>query len=91
MIEKNWEDIGRPAMTPSLRGIGLFKGNMITLCYSCRKSGHLAKEFPGGRPSCLCCKALDHEVLDSPRMIAKLEGMNLNQEANPEIKEPQKN
>jgi hypothetical protein len=51
----------------------------LTLCYSCRKPGHLAKECPGGRPSCLCCKAMDHEVLDCPRMIAKLERMNLNQ------------
>jgi hypothetical protein len=41
---------------------------------------HIAKEFPGGRPSCLCCKSLDHEVLDFPGMIAKLERMNLNQE-----------
>ena len=50
----------------------------LTLCYSCRILGHISKEFPGGRPSCLCCKDLDHEVLDCPRMIAKLEGMNLN-------------
>jgi hypothetical protein len=27
---------------------------------------------------------MDHEVLDCPRMIAKLEGMNLNQE-NPKV------
>jgi hypothetical protein len=36
---------------------------------------------------------MDHEVLDCPRMIAKLEGMNMNQEnpkADPEIAEPQK-
>jgi hypothetical protein len=36
---------------------------------------------------------MDHEVLDCPRMIAKLEGMNLNQEnikADPKIVEPQK-
>jgi hypothetical protein len=55
--------------------------------------GHIAKEFPGKRPSCLCCKSMDHEVLDCPRMIAKVEGMNPNQEnpkAYPEIVEPQK-
>ena len=52
----------------------------LTLCYSCRRLGHLAKEFPGGRSSCLCCKALDHEVLDFSRMIANIEGMNLNEE-----------
>ena len=52
----------------------------LTLCYSCRRPGHLAKEFPGRRPSCLCCKAMDHEVLDCPRMIAKLERMNMRQE-----------
>ena len=36
---------------------------------------------------------MDHEVLDFPRMIAKLEGMNMNQEnpkADPEIEQPQK-
>jgi hypothetical protein len=35
---------------------------------------------------------MDHEVLDFPRMIAKLEGMNLNQEnpkADSEKVEPQ--
>jgi hypothetical protein len=52
----------------------------ITLCYSYRKPRHLAKECPGRRPSCLCCKAMDHEVLDCPRMIVKLEGMNVRQE-----------
>ena len=44
-----------------------------------RKRG-LAKEFPGRRPSCLCCKDMDHESLDFPRMITKLEGMNMRQE-----------
>jgi hypothetical protein len=40
----------------------------------------MAKEFPGRRYSCLCCRAMDHEVLDFPRMIAKVERMNMNQE-----------
>jgi hypothetical protein len=52
----------------------------LNLCYNCRKLRHLAKEFPGRRPSCLYCKVMDHEVLDCPRMISKIERMNLNQE-----------
>jgi hypothetical protein len=40
----------------------------------------MAKELPRRIPGCLCCNAMDHEVLDCPRMIAKLEGTNLNQE-----------
>jgi hypothetical protein len=62
------------------RGWGLFKRKRrLTLCYSCRKLGHLAKECLGRRPSCLCCKVVDHEVLDFPKMIDKLEEMHLNQ------------
>jgi hypothetical protein len=49
----------------------------LTLCYSCRRPRHLAKEFPRRRPICLCCKDMDHEVLDFLRMIAKLEEMNM--------------
>jgi hypothetical protein len=65
----------------------------LTLYYSCRKLRHLANEFPWRRLSCLCCKSMDREVLDFPRMIAKLEGMNMKQE-NPkaylEMEEPEK-
>jgi hypothetical protein len=45
-----------------------------------RRLGHLAKECPGRIPSCLCYKSMDHEVLDCPRMIAKVEKMNMKQE-----------
>jgi hypothetical protein len=79
------------------KGWGSFKRKRgLTLCYSCRRPGHLAKDFPGRKPSCLCCKAMDHEVLDFPRMIAKLERMNMEQ-VDPEkgqetetMEEPQK-
>jgi hypothetical protein len=79
------------------KGWGSFKRKRgLTLCYNCRRPGHLAKDFPGRRSSCLCCKAMDHEVLDCPRMIAKLERMNMEQ-VDPEkgqetetMEEPQK-
>jgi hypothetical protein len=32
MTERTWEALGKPDMTPSLGGIGLFRGKMITLC-----------------------------------------------------------
>jgi hypothetical protein len=32
MIEGAWEILGKPNVIPSLGRIGLFKGNMITLC-----------------------------------------------------------
>jgi hypothetical protein len=32
MTERTWEILGKPAMVPSLGGIGLFKGKLITLC-----------------------------------------------------------
>jgi hypothetical protein len=63
------------------KGWGSFKKKRgLTLCYSCRRPRHLAKEFPRRRPSCLCCKAMDHEVLYFPRMNAKIDKMNMRQE-----------
>jgi hypothetical protein len=41
---------------------------------------HLAKKFPGIGPICLYCKNVGHEVKDCPRMIAKVEQMNMSQE-----------
>jgi hypothetical protein len=32
MTERTWELLGEPAMIPSLGGIGLFRGKLITLC-----------------------------------------------------------
>jgi hypothetical protein len=32
MTERTWEIMGKPIMVPSLGGIGLFRGKMITLC-----------------------------------------------------------
>jgi hypothetical protein len=79
------------------KGWGSFKRKRgLTLCYSCRRSGQLAKECPGRRLSCVCCKAMDHEVLDFPRMIDKVERMNMRLENTEEdqetetMEEPQK-
>ena len=52
----------------------------MKLCYKCRRLGHIAKKCPGIGPICLCCKAIGHEFEDFPRMIAKVEKMNMRQE-----------
>jgi hypothetical protein len=66
------------------KGWGSFKRKRgLNLCYSCIKMGHLAKECLGRSPLFLCCKSISHEVLDFPKMIAKVEKMNMRQE-NPE-------
>ena len=41
------------------KGWGSFqRKRRLTLCYNCRRPRHLAKEFLGRRPSCLCCQAM---------------------------------
>ena len=52
----------------------------LTLWYNCRRPGHIAKEFPSIGPICLFCKIIGHEVEDCPKMIAKVERMNMRQE-----------
>jgi hypothetical protein len=64
-----------------MRGWGSFKRKRgFKLCYNCRRSGHLAKECSGTGPIFLCCKTIGHKVEDFPRMIAKVEKMNMRQE-----------
>jgi hypothetical protein len=50
------------------------------LCYNCRRPGHIAKECPGTGPICLYCKVSIPGVEDCPRMIVKVENMNMRQE-----------
>jgi hypothetical protein len=64
-----------------MKGWGSFQRMRgLTICYSCRRPRNLVKECLSTRPSCICCKAMNHEVLDFPRMIAKVERMNMRQE-----------
>jgi hypothetical protein len=74
--------------TQRKEGWGSFKRKRgLTLCYICRRPGHVAKECPGIGPICLCCKFVGHEVFDFPRMIAKVEKMNMRQENHEEVQE----
>jgi uncharacterized membrane-anchored protein YjiN (DUF445 family) len=52
----------------------------LTLCYNCRRLGHIDKECPGIGPICICFKTIGHEVEDFSRMIDKVEKMNMRQE-----------
>jgi hypothetical protein len=73
------------------KGLGSFKRKRgLNLCYSCRRPRHIVKEFPGRGPIFHCCNDTGHEVLDFPRMIAKVENMNMRQE-NPEGGQETKN
>ena len=63
------------------KGWGSFKRKRgLTLCYNCRRPRHIPKECLGTGPISLCCKIVGHEVEDCPRMIAKVERMNMRQE-----------
>jgi hypothetical protein len=44
ITERTWEAIGKPAMIPSLGGIGLFRGKMMILC---GKLTHIPMIFNG--------------------------------------------
>jgi hypothetical protein len=44
MTERTLEAIGRPAMIPSLSGIGLFRGKLVNLC---RRFTHISMNVNG--------------------------------------------
>jgi hypothetical protein len=70
-------DLGAQYIT----GWGTFKIKRgLTFFYNFRRLGHLAKECPGTDPICLCCKIVGYEVEDCPRMIDRVERMNMRQE-----------
>jgi hypothetical protein len=52
----------------------------LNLCYNCRRSRHLAKEFEKVGPISLYCKVVGHKIEDCPRIISKVEGRDIRQE-----------
>ncbi len=45
----------------------------MTLCYNCRKPGHLGRQYYEVGPIFLCCKVIGHKVEDCLKIIAKVE------------------
>jgi hypothetical protein len=50
------------------------------LCYNFIRPRHLAKECPKVGPICIFFKVVGHEVENCPKIISKVEGMNMRQE-----------
>jgi hypothetical protein len=90
-LEEIFADCRSNTMIPvrSIEEVGerLKEKRGLTLCYNCRRLGHIAKECPSTGPICIFCKIIGHEVEDCPRMIAKVEKMNMRQENYEEIQE----
>jgi hypothetical protein len=63
------------------KGWGSFKIKRgLTLCYNFTRVGHLDTECSSTGLICLCCKSIGHRVEDFPRVITKVEKMNMIQE-----------
>jgi hypothetical protein len=61
-------------------GVTFKRKRGLALCYNYIRLRHIANECPAIGPICLCWKTVGHEVEDCPRMIAKVERMNMRQE-----------
>jgi hypothetical protein len=59
----------------------------LSFYYSCIRPRHISKECSGRGIIFLCCRATGHEVLDCPKMIAKVEKMKMKQENHEEVQE----
>jgi hypothetical protein len=49
----------------------------LKLYYNYKIPGHIAKECHSKGPICLCCKGIGNKVEDFPRMITKVENINM--------------